>query len=104
MLFLHLYDLFKDKSNKEDFVTKYSIEKGKIKVNPWDKLSAGSKLIIFVMNFMIFIYTFNLAWNCNQGSSGFNRLLISLFCAIFWGVYLLYYFVDHVILGASCNS
>ena len=57
--------------------------------------------------FMILIISFGtayLAYSCNEKEIPSTRFLITLFSFFFSGIYLIYYFIVHVLFDRKCGS
>jgi|LakMenEpi03Aug12_release.lakeMendotaPanAssembly.Ray.scaffolds.fasta_scaffold752111_1 quinol-cytochrome oxidoreductase complex cytochrome b subunit len=61
-------------------------------------------IILFVLGFVICIGTAYLAYCCNHNETPATRALYTIFAFLFSGIYLVYYFIYHVILGKKCGS
>lgn len=58
----------------------------------------------FIVSLILAIGTAYLAFICNKGPNKPRQLLFTLFAFLFNGVYLLYFFVFHVMLGYKCGG
>ena len=61
-------------------------------------------IVIIVLGLIICFGTAYLAYSCNQYETPATRAIYTLFAFFFSGIYLVYYFVYHVILGKKCDS
>jgi glucan phosphoethanolaminetransferase (alkaline phosphatase superfamily) len=57
-----------------------------------------------VISLILAFGTAYLAFICNKGSNKPRQFLITLFAFLFNGLYLLYFFIFHVLLGYQCNG
>ena len=57
-----------------------------------------------VVSLILAFGTAYLAYICNKGSNKPRQFLITLFAFLFNGLYLLYFFIVHVLLGYKCNG
>jgi quinol-cytochrome oxidoreductase complex cytochrome b subunit len=63
-----------------------------------------NNIILFVLGLIICIGTSYLAYCCNNNEKPATRALYTIFAFLFSGIYLVYYFIYHVILGKKCGS
>jgi hypothetical protein len=61
-------------------------------------------IILVVLGFVICIGTAYLAYSCNYNETPATRAIYTIFAFLFSGIYLIYYFIYHVILGKKCGS
>ena len=61
-------------------------------------------IIVVVLSFVICIGTSYLAYSCNYNETPATRAIYTIFAFLFSGIYLIYYFIYHVILGKKCGS
>jgi len=59
-------------------------------------------LLSGIISLFISIYTAKLAYDCNIKADTFSQIIVSLFGFFFSGMYLLYYFIWHIILQNKC--
>jgi hypothetical protein len=58
--------------------------------------------IIIVLQIIISLCAFVLAWDCNRMSSGILRILVTIVATIFSEFYIIYYAIYHVLMGFQC--
>jgi quinol-cytochrome oxidoreductase complex cytochrome b subunit len=87
------------------FAVGAAIENNKIEpfTNNENKLSMH-KIILIAIGLIICFGTSYLAFNCNLNEKPATRALYTIFAFLFSGIYLIYYFIYHVILGKKCGS
>jgi hypothetical protein len=61
-------------------------------------------IILVVLGLVICIGTSYLAYSCNCNEIPATRAIYTIFAFLFSGIYLIYYFIFHVILGKKCGS
>jgi hypothetical protein len=61
-------------------------------------------IILIVLGLVICIGTSYLAYSCNCNEIPATRAIYTIFAFLFSGIYLIYYFIFHVILGKKCGS
>jgi len=59
---------------------------------------------IIVLQIVISLCAFVLAWDCNRMSNGILRLLVSIVATIFSEFYIIYYAIYHVLMGFQCYA
>ena len=57
-----------------------------------------------VVSLILALGTAYLAYICNKGNNKPRQFLITLFAFLFNGLYLLYFFVVHVLMGYKCDG
>jgi hypothetical protein len=57
-------------------------------------------IIVLIISFL----TAYIAYECNLGESPASRFLVTLFAFLFAGVYLIFYFIYHVLLDYPCGG
>ena len=65
--------------------------------------SSHKRLMLGLLNVLLAIIAGYLAWNCNSGQHIALKILYTVFAAVFSGLYVLYYFVYHIIIRAACD-
>jgi hypothetical protein len=90
-----------------EFFTAYKIAQhfmnGKEGFENEDSLSAVPLswiIIVLVISFM----TAYIAYECNLGESPASRFIVTLFAFLFAGIYLIFYFIYHVLLDYPCGG
>ena len=91
-------DLFAIKQTVESFSNK---EETPITEN---KSMNMNTIILIVLGLVICFGTSYLAYSCNYNETPATRALYTIFAFLFSGIYLIYYFIYHVILGKKCGS
>ena len=91
-------DLFAIKQTVESFSNK---EEKPITNN---KSMDMNTVILVVLGLIICFGTAYLAYCCNNNETPATRALYTIFAFLFSGIYLIYYFIYHVILGKKCGS
>jgi len=62
------------------------------------------RYILIALALIICFGTAYLAFNCNQNEKPATRAIYTIFAFLFSGLYLIYYFIYHVILGKKCSA
>lgn len=57
-------------------------------------------VIVLIISFL----TAYIAYECNINESPASRFLVTLFAFLFAGIYLIFYFIYHVLLDYPCGS
>jgi len=57
-------------------------------------------IVVLIISFL----TAYIAYECNLGESPASRFLITLFAFLFAGIYLIFYFIYHVLLDYPCGG
>ena len=84
-----------------------SVENYINKVEPFTNYSVSQsmhKYILIALALIICFGTAFLAFNCNQNEKPATRAIYTIFAFLFSGLYLIYYFIYHVILGKKCSA
>ena len=61
-------------------------------------------LILAILNIILAILAGYLCWNCNANHGTLVRVIFTIIAAVFSGLYILYYFVAHVLMRIPCGS
>jgi hypothetical protein len=69
-----------------------------------DKTKTNHKrLLLGLLNVILAGIAGYLAWNCNSGQHVALKILYTIIAAVFSGLYVLYYFVYHILIRSSCD-
>ena len=60
--------------------------------------------IALLLGLVISLLAAYLAFNCNIKENAATRWVITVFSFLFPFIYVIYYFITHVLLGHPCNS
>ena len=73
--------------------------------DPNEKRRQNTKAIILgILNVILASIAGYLCWNCNAGEKPALRVIYTILAAIFSGLYILFYFVYHVLLRVPCSG
>lgn len=56
-----------------------------------------------ILSLIISICTAYVAYNCNKKDTPATRFIATIFAFLFSGIYLIYYFIYHILLYYSCK-
>lgn len=69
-----------------------------------DKTKTNHKrLLLGLLNVVLAGIAGYLAWNCNSEQHVALKILYTIIAAVFSGLYVLYYFVYHILIRSSCD-
>ena len=63
-----------------------------------------SGIILAILNILLAIIAGYLCWNCNANHGTPLRVLYTVIAVVFSGLYIIYYFMAHVILRMPCGK
>jgi uncharacterized membrane protein YgcG len=73
--------------------------------DPKEKAKQNTKAIVLaIFNVILAFIAGYLCWNCNAGEKPALRVIYTVFAAVFSGLYILFYFVYHVLLRVPCSG
>jgi uncharacterized membrane protein YgcG len=92
-------------------IEKFLIEKLKGKPKPTihpqkpeDKTNQNTKAIVLaIFNVILACIAGYLCWNCNGGEKPALRVIYTILATVFSGLYILFYFVYHVLIRVPCK-
>ena len=90
-----MLEFFAISKSIENFTTDESLKIHMQKTRNW---------VTFLISLLICIGTAYLAFSCNYYENPVRRALFTLFAFFFSGIYLLYYFIIHILMGYNCSS